>query len=118
MGRLIFNARSPRIWASWIAPTPPNAFKLEITDKVGKKLLGKIIDRCNPQARFTIATEMLDDIKALGYKYSTRGAITVSIMDMSVPEKKYQLIAEAEKEVVKIDRQYSAALSPTTSATA
>ena len=85
---------------------PANAFKLEITEKVGKKLLGKIIDRCIRIHGFTIATEMLDDIKALGYKYSTRGAITVSVMDMSVPEKKYELVAEAEKEVVKIDRQF------------
>jgi DNA-directed RNA polymerase subunit beta' len=49
---------------------------------------------------------MLDAIKSLGYKYSTQGAITVSIADMSVPEKKYDLIHEAEKEVVKLDRQY------------
>ena len=49
---------------------------------------------------------MLDKVKALGYKYSTRASITVSIADMEIPEKKYELIHEAEKEVVKIDRQY------------
>ena len=49
---------------------------------------------------------MLDRVKALGYKYSTKGAITVSIADMVIPEKKYALIAEAEREAVKIDRQY------------
>ena len=49
---------------------------------------------------------MLDRVKALGYKYSTKGAITVSIADMAIPEKKYALIEEAEKQTVKIDRQY------------
>ncbi len=106
VGRLIFNAKVPQDLGFVDRSKPENAFKLEITDKVGKKLLGKIIDRCIRVHGFTIATEMLDDIKSLGYKYSTRGAITVSVMDMSVPEKKYELVAEAEKEVVKIDRQY------------
>ena len=81
-------------------------FDLEMTDTVGKKLLGKIIDRCIRVHGFTIATEMLDKVKALGYKYSTRGAITVSIADMAIPKRKYELIHEAEAEVVKIDRQY------------
>ena len=106
VGRLIFNAKVPQDLGFVDRSDPANAFKLEITEKVGKKLLGKIIDRCIRVHGFTIATEMLDDIKALGYKYSTRGAITVSVMDMSVPEKKYELVAQAEKEVVKIDRQY------------
>ena len=106
VGRLIFNSKVPQDLGFVDRSNPENAFKLEITDKVGKKLLGKIIDRCIRVHGFTIATEMLDDIKALGYKYSTRGAITVSVMDMSVPERKYELVAEAEKEVVKIDRQY------------
>ena len=106
VGRLIFNEKVPQDLGFVDRSKPENAFKLEITDKVGKKLLGKIIDRCIRVHGFTIATEMLDDIKALGYKYSTRGAITVSITDMSIPEQKYELIARAEKEVVKIDRQY------------
>ena len=106
VGRLIFNEKVPQDLGFVDRSKPENTFKLEITDKVGKKLLGKIIDRCIRKHGFTIATEMLDDIKALGYKYSTRGAITVSVMDMSVPEKKYELVAQAEKEVVKIDRQY------------
>ena len=106
VGRLIFNEKVPQDLGFVDRSDPANAFKLEITEKVGKKLLGKIIDRCIRTHGFTIATEMLDDIKALGYKYSTRGAITVSVMDMSVPEKKYELVAQAEKEVVKIDRQF------------
>ena len=49
---------------------------------------------------------MLDKVKALGYKYSTKASITVSIADMEIPEKKYEIIHETEQEVVKIDRQF------------
>ncbi len=106
VGQLIFNDPIPQDLGFKKRVTEDDMFALEITDTVGKKLLGKIIDRCIRVHGFTIATEMLDKVKALGYKYSTQGAITVSIADMSIPERKYQLISEAEKEVVKIDRQY------------
>ena len=106
VGQLIFNEPIPQDLGFKKRVTEDDMFDLEITDTVGKKLLGKIIDRCIRVHGFTIATEMLDKVKALGYKYSTRGAITVSIADMSIPEKKYQLIHEAEDEVVKIDRKY------------
>ncbi len=106
VGQLIFNEPIPQDLGFKKRVTEDDLFALEITDTVGKKLLGKIIDRCIRVHGFTIATEMLDKVKALGYKYSTQGAITVSIADMSIPERKYQLISEAEKEVVKIDRQY------------
>ena len=106
VGRLIFNEPIPQDLGFCKRETYEDMFKLEITEKVGKKLLGKIIDRCIRVHGFTIATEMLDKVKALGYKYSTRGAITVSIADMAIPERKYELIKEAEGEAVKIDRQY------------
>ncbi|MBE7006122.1 MAG: DNA-directed RNA polymerase subunit beta' [Ruminococcaceae bacterium] len=106
VGQLIFNEPIPQDLGFKKRETEADMFALEITDTVGKKLLGKIIDRCIRVHGFTIATEMLDKVKALGYKYSTRGAITVSIADMSIPERKYELIREAEEEVVKIDRQY------------
>ena len=63
---------------------------------VGKKQLGKIIDKCIRKHGFTVSTEMLDRVKSLGYKFSTKGAISVSIADMVVPEKKYTLVKEAE----------------------
>jgi DNA-directed RNA polymerase subunit beta' len=85
---------------------PDKAFDLEIGFTTGKKQLSSLIDRCIRKHGFTISTEMLDNVKALGYKYSTRGALTVSIADMTIPEKKYELIADAEQEVVKIERQY------------
>ena len=74
--------------------------------KVGKKALGKIIDRCIEKYGFTIATEVLDNIKALGYKYSTIGAITISVADMAVPSAKYDLIRETEQKVLNIEKQY------------
>ena len=59
---------------------------------------GKIIDRCIEKHGFTVATEVLDNVKALGYKYSTIGAITISIADMTVPEEKKTLISATREE--------------------
>ena len=105
VGRLIFNEPIPQD-LGFFDRTGGDLLSLEIQEKVGKKLLGKIIDRCIRVHGFTISTEMLDKVKALGYKYSTKGSITVSIADMAIPERKYQLVHEAEQAVVKIDRQY------------
>lgn len=106
MGRLIINDAIPQNLGFKKRETVDDLFPLEIDFVVGKKQLGKIIDKCIRINGFTQSTEMLDKVKALGYKYSTRASITVSIADMEIPEKKYELIHEAEKEVVKIDRQY------------
>ena len=106
VGRLIFNEPIPQDLGFVDRSKPENAFELEISFLVGKKKLGVIIDKCIRKHGFTIATEMLDRVKALGYKYSTKGAITVSIADMAIPEKKYELVEEAEAEAVKIDRKY------------
>ena len=106
VGRLIFNEPIPQDLGFVDRSKPENAFELEVSFLVGKKKLGVIIDKCIRKHGFTIATEMLDRLKALGYKYSTKGAITVSIADMAIPDKKYALVAEAENEAVKIDRKY------------
>ena len=106
VGRLIFNEPIPQDLGFVDRSNPDNAFELEVSFLVGKKKLGVIIDKCIRKHGFTIATEMLDRLKALGYKYSTKGAITVSIADMAIPEKKYALIAAAESEAVKIDNKY------------
>ncbi len=106
VGRLIFNEPIPQDLGFVDRSKPENAFELEISFLVGKKKLGVIIDKCIRKHGFTIATEMLDRVKALGYKYSTKGAITVSIADMAIPEKKYELVEEAEANAVKIDRKY------------
>ena len=106
VGRLIFNEPLPQDLGFVDRTDPDKLFDLEVGFTTGKKQLGQIIDRCIRVHGFTVATETLDNLKALGYKYSTRGAITVSIADMTIPEKKYTLIADAEEKAVKIDRQY------------
>jgi len=106
VGRLIYNEPIPQDLGFVDRSVPGHEFDLEVDFLVGKKQLGKIIDKCIRKHGFTVATEMLDRIKALGYKYSTKGAISVSIADMVVPEIKYQLVREAEQEVVEIEQHY------------
>ncbi|MBO4914215.1 MAG: DNA-directed RNA polymerase subunit beta', partial [Oscillospiraceae bacterium] len=83
-----------------------NYFDYEITETCDKKLLGKIVDRAIKRHNFTIASEVLDNIKATGYSYSTRAAITISVADMTIPAEKYTLIAETEKRVVEIEELF------------
>ena len=106
VGRLIYNEPIPQDLGFVDRTDPKHAFDLEVSFLVGKKQLGKIIDKCIRRHGFTIATEMLDKIKALGYKFSTKGAISVSIADMVVPEKKYTLVREAEGKVLEIEKFY------------
>ncbi|MBE6992523.1 MAG: DNA-directed RNA polymerase subunit beta' [Ruminococcaceae bacterium] len=106
VGRLIFNEPIPQDLGFVDRTDPEKQFDLEVAFNTGKKKLSDIIDRCIRKHGFTISTEVLDNIKALGYKYSTKGAITVSIHDMTVPEAKKQLIADTEQKIIKIDRQY------------
>ena len=106
VGRLIYNEPIPQDLGFVDRSVPEQAFDLEVSFLVGKKQLGKIIDKCIRRHSFTIATEMLDKIKALGYKYSTKGAISVSIADMVVPAIKYELVKDAEGKVVEIENFY------------
>ena len=106
VGRLIYNEPIPQDLGFVDRTDPSKAFDLEVDFLVDKKQLGKIIDKCIRRHGFTVATEMLDRIKALGYKFSTKGAISVSIADMVVPEIKYQLVREAEAKVVEIEQFY------------
>ena len=106
VGRLIYNEPIPQDLGFVDRKNPESAFNLEVDFLVGKKQLGKIIDKCIRKHGFTIATEMLDRVKALGYKYSTKGAISVSIADMVVPAIKYELVKEAEGKVVEIENFY------------
>ncbi len=106
VGRLIYNEPIPQDLGFVDRSVPGHEFDLEISFLVGKKQLGKIIDKCIRKHGFTIATEMLDRIKALGYKYSTKGAISVSIADMVVPAIKYELVKQAEGKVVDIENYY------------
>ena len=106
VGRLIYNEPIPQDLGFVDRSVPGHEFDLEVSFLVGKKQLGKIIDKCIRRHGFTVSTEMLDKIKALGYKYSTKGAISVSIADMVVPAIKYELVREAEGKVVEIENFY------------
>ena len=97
---------SLRTWALWTVPIPTHVCDYEITFTCGKKQLGQIVDRTINKHGFTMAAEVLDAIKATGYKHSTLAAITVSIADMTVPPKKYELVAESEQKVLDIENQY------------
>ena len=107
VGRIIYNEPIPQDLGFVDRSDPANAFRQEISFQVDKKQLGRIVDRCIEKHGFTIATEVLDEIKALGYKYSTIGAITIAISDMVVPEAKARIIAETEKNVLPgIEKDY------------
>jgi len=106
VGRLIYNEAIPQDLGFVDRTDPETMFDPEINFVVGKKQLGKIIDKCITKHGFTVSAGVLDAIKDLGYHYSTRGSLTVAIADMTVPPKKYELIADTEKEIIKIDRQY------------
>ena len=106
VGRLLFNEGIPQDLDFVDRADPEQIFEPEINFMCGKKQLGKIVDRCIAKHGFTRSAEVLDTIKARGYKFSTRGALTVAIADMTVPEEKKGLISATEKEIVKIENQY------------
>ena len=105
-GRLIFNERIPQDLGFVDRSDPEKLLDLEIIFTCGKKELGKIIDKCIRVHGFNTTAEVLDSIKSMGYKYSTKGALTVAVADMLVPEGKDTLIKESEKKVAQIDRRY------------
>ena len=106
VGRIIFNEPIPQDLGYVDRSDPEHAFDYEISFQVGKKQLGNIIDRCIQKYGFTISAEVLDSVKALGYRYSTKAAITISVADMTVPNTKDAMIQATEQEVVNIERQY------------
>ncbi len=110
VGRLIFNDPVPQNLGFVDRSKPENQFELEVSFLVTKKTLGKIIDRCIKIHGTAKTSEVLDRIKAQGYKYSTRSGITVAVCDATVPEEKKEIIAEAEKANLKVVRQYERGL--------
>jgi len=110
VGRLIYNEGIPQDLGYVDRTNPDNAFELEIDFPVIKKNLGGIVAKCISVHGLNKAAEVLDYIKATGFKYSTKGAITVSVADVSVPEAKKQILADAEKEVEEITKQYKRGL--------
>ena len=110
VGRIIFNNNIPQNLGFVDRSNPENAFDLEVDFIVGKSQLGKIIDKCIRVCGTSETAEVLDKIKATGYKYSTQGAITVAVSDIEVPEAKKEILANAEKEVEKIQQMYQMGL--------
>jgi len=106
VGRIIFNEPLPQDLGFVNRSDPEQFFNYEIDFRTGKEELGKIIERCISKHGFTRSASVLDKIKTLGFKYSTQGAITISISDMTVPEAKWTLIRQTEKKVVSIEDQY------------
>ncbi len=106
LGQLIFNEIIPQDLGFVDRSDDKNALALEVDFHVGKKQLNKILEKVINTHGATKTAEVLDDIKAMGYKYSTRAAMTVSISDMTVPPKKKEIIAEAEKTVEKITKNF------------
>ncbi len=109
-GRLIFNEAIPQDLGFVDRSDESKLFDLEINFLVGKKELGKIIDKCIRVHGTTKTAVILDKIKALGFKYSTRGAITISVSDMVIPEIKKQYLQETENTIDNIVKQYKRGL--------
>ena len=110
VGRLIFNTPIPQDLGYVDRSKRENALKLEIEFIVGKKQLGKIVTKCIEMHGTKIASQVLDDIKSQGFKYSTKGAITVAACDATVPPKKKELLADAEKQVERTRKLYERGL--------
>jgi len=106
VGRLIFNEILPQDLGFVDRSNPDNDLLLEVDFHVGKKQLKKILEKVINTHGATRTAEVLDDIKAMGYKYSTRAAMTVSISDMTVPPQKKEILANAEKTIEKISRDF------------
>ena len=110
VGRIIFNRPIPQDLGFVDRSLEENKLKLEIDFLVGKKQLGKIIDKCIRIHGTQLTSTVLDNIKAQGYKYSTRGAITVAVCDAKIPPAKKEIIAKAESDIDVIARLYKRGL--------
>ena len=106
LGQLIFNEIIPQDLGFVDRSDEKNALALEVDFHVGKKQLKKILEKVINTHGATKTAEVLDDIKSMGYRYSTRAAMTVSISDMTVPPKKKDIIADAEKTVETITKNF------------
>ena len=106
-GKLIFNEPIPQDLGFVDRSDPEHALEPEINFKVGNKELGKIIDRCIKIHGTALTAQVLDRIKALGFKYSTKSAITVAVIDASIPPQKKIILEEADKQVGDINTYFS-----------
>ena len=105
-GRIIFNNNIPQDLGFVDRTNPETALDYEVDFIVKKSQLGDIIGKCIDVHGVSVTAVMLDNIKSTGYKYSTIGALTVSVSDINVPEAKPAILAEAEKQVEAITAKY------------
>ena len=110
VGRIIFNTGIPQDLGFVDRTNPENEFEPEINFTITKKNLGKIIAKSINTHGLNRTAELLDYIKSTGYKYSTIGALTVSVSDVKVPEAKKTILAEATKQIDDITKQYKRGL--------
>ena len=108
VGRFIFNQGIPQDLG--FVDRSEDPFGLEVDFLCGKKELGKIIDKCFKRHGNTGTVLMLDYIKSMGYNYSTRAAVTISVADMEIPEEKGDIVAAAEKKVDKYEKAFRSGL--------
>ncbi len=110
VGRIIYNKGIPQDLGFVDRTNPENDFEPEINFVVNKKKLGKIIEKSINKYGLNRSAELLDYIKATGFKYSTTGGITVSIEDIKVPEAKKEILAKAQADVDNVLKQYKRGL--------
>ncbi|MCL2860582.1 MAG: DNA-directed RNA polymerase subunit beta' [Oscillospiraceae bacterium] len=110
VGRIIYNENIPQDLGFVDRTDPEKCFDLEIGFPIDKKSLGTIVSKCVTVHGLSRTAELLDDIKTLGFKYSTKGAITVSVSDAVIPEAKKEILKKAEVEVENILKQYKRGL--------
>ncbi len=106
VGQIIFNEPIPQDMGFVDRTDPDKMFDLEVTFTCGKKQLGKIIDKCIRVHGTTRTAELIDRIKAQGYKFSTKGSISVAVSDAVMPASKAETIAKAESDINKIRKDY------------
>ncbi len=110
LGRMIFNMPIPQDLGYVDRTDPEHYFDMEIDFVCGKKQLGDIVDRCIKTHNATVTAQVLDDIKSMGYKYSTLASLSIAFSDIVVPPEKAELIAAAEEKVDKINRTFQRGL--------
>ena len=105
-GRVIFNEAIPQDLGFKDRDNPDEAFLFEFDMPVDKKILGNIVERCYRKYGSADTAQILDKIKAIGFTYSTKGAITIGIMDIVVPPNKHEVLKQADEQVKVVERQY------------
>ncbi len=106
VGRIIFNEAIPQDLGLISRETPEDMLKYEVDHVVAKKELSEIVEKCFKKKGATAVSLVLDKIKALGFKYSTLGAITVSVFDMQIPISKKDILAKAEEDVIATEKKF------------